>query len=119
MNTTGKFDIGRSDTVEHMLAQQGIETFKATQSGYSFWLKGIPVEIKIVLSANGERGGFNFHTSHSIKTPKQLGPYHPSRPWGDDAGYALFLAVTSFTQHYGEATQAGLQPEASWLIPKI
>lgn len=117
--TTGQFDIGPSDKVAHMLAQPGLEKFEATQSGYSFWLKGIPVEIKVVLSATGDRGGFNFQTSHVIKTPNQIGPYHPSRPWGDDAGYALYLAVTSITQYYEEATKAGLKPEAAWMIPNI
>lgn len=113
---TGQFDIGSSDKVAHTLAQPGLEKLNATQTGYSFWLKDIPIEIKVVLSVNGERGGFNFHTSHVIKTPKQLGPYHTSRPWGDDAGYALHQAVTSITQYYNEAINAGLQPNAEWLI---
>lgn len=121
MSTTstriGQFDIGSRDKVEHLLAQPGLAKFEPTLNGYSFWLTGIPVEIKIVLSVNGDRGGFNFHTSHVIKTPKQTGPYHPSRPWGDDAGYALHQAVTSITQHYDDATKAGLKPEAAWLIP--
>lgn len=120
MSTTiGKFDLGPSDKVEHTLTQPGIEKFMPTLNGYSFWLKDIPEEIKIVLSVNGERGGFNFHLSHLIKTPKQIGPYQPSRPWGDDAAYALHMAVTSITKHYDDATKAGLKPEAAWLIPNI
>lgn len=118
MNTKiGKFDIGSDDKIAHTLAQPGVEKFHATSSGYSFWLKGIPTEIKIMLSVNGERGGFNFHTSHVIQTPKQLGAYRTSSPWSDNASYALHLAVTTLTQGYGEAINAGLQPDAAWLVP--
>jgi hypothetical protein len=104
-------------TIETALSGAAVEKSRATQSGYSFWLKGLPTEIQVVLSVNGERGGFNFHTSHVIKTPKQAGPYHTSRPWGDDAAYALHQAVTSITQHYEEAIKAGLPPDAKWLLP--
>jgi hypothetical protein len=106
-----------SSTIEDALSGAAIAKSKATQSGYSFWLKGLPTEIQVVLSINGERGGFNFQTSHVIHTPKQAGPYHPSRPWGDDAAYALHLAVTSITQYFEEATKAGLPPDGKWLIP--
>src|SRR3989344_1216432 len=87
------FNAARSDLIQATISQDEIAAFKPTYSGFSFWLKGIPAEIKIELSINGEHGGFNFHTSHSIKTPLQAGPYHPSRPWGDDASYALHMAV--------------------------
>lgn len=103
-------------TIEAALSGAAVAKSKATQSGYSFWLKGLPTEIEVVLSINGERGGFNFQTSHVIHTPKQAGPYHPSRPWGDDAAYALHQAVTSITQYYEEAIKAGLKPNAEWLI---
>ena len=111
------FDAGRPDLIQATMAQDGIASFDATHSGFSFWMKDIPIEIMIVLSINGERGGFNFCTSHAIKTPLQAGPYHPSRPWGDDAAYALHLAVTSITQHYREAVNAGLKPDTTWLVP--
>ncbi len=111
------FDAGRPDLIQATISQDGIDAFEATDSGFSFWLKEIPSEIKISLSVNGQRGGFNFRTSHAIKTPLQAGPYHPSRPWGDDAAYALHLAVTSITQYYREAVNAGLKPDTSWLVP--
>lgn len=104
-------------TIESALADEAIEKTEKTGQVYSFWLKGIPVEIQVVLSVNPERGGFNFHLSHSIHTPKQIGPYHPSRPWGDDQAYALHLAVTAVTQYYKEAISAGIAPSAKWLIP--
>ena len=111
------FDASRPDLIEATISQDGISAFETTHSGYSFWLKEIPTEIKITLSINGERGGFNFRTSHAIKTPLQAGPYQPSRPWGDDAAYSLHLAVTSITQYYREAVIAGLKPDPTWLVP--
>jgi hypothetical protein len=67
MNTKiGKFDLGSSDKVAHTGAQLGVARLEATPLGYSFWLKGTPTEIRVVLSVNGEQGGFNFHTSHVI-----------------------------------------------------
>lgn len=110
------FDPGRPDLIAHTISQEGIAKFEPTHGGFSFWLKDIPTEISIVLSINGVRGGFNFHTSHAIKTPLQDGPYRPSRPWGDDAAYALHLAVTSITQHYRDAVASGLMPSPNWLV---
>jgi len=62
-------------------------------------------------------GGYNFHLSHVINTPSQIGAYHPSRPWGDDAPYTLHLAVTAITQHYKQAIKEGNEPTAQWLVP--
>jgi hypothetical protein len=104
-------------TIEAALEDDAIEKSETTNAGYSFWLKGIPTEIQIALSVNPARGGFNFHVSHSIHTPRQDGPYHPSRPWGDDEAYALHMAVTSITQYYKEAVNAGLTPSPNWLVP--
>lgn len=104
-------------TIETALEDDAIERTVETNSGYSFWLKGIPTEIRVVLSVNPVHGGFNFHLSHHIHTPKQLGPYCPSRPWGDDQAYALRLAVTAITQYYREAVSSGIKPRADWLIP--
>lgn len=110
------FDPKEADAILAIISHDSISEFAPTHNGFSFWLKEIPTEIKIVLSINGERGGFNFQTSHSIKTPHQASPYRPSRPWGDDAVYALRLAVTSITQYYREAVNSGLKPEAGWLV---
>jgi hypothetical protein len=103
-------------TIEAAFTGGGIEKYEPTHEGYSFWLKGISTEIKVVLSINGAHGGFNFRTSHIIKTPKQIAPYHPGRPWGDYPEYALRQAVTSITQHYDYAIKSGLSPEVNWLI---
>lgn len=103
-------------TIDAALEDDAIERIKKTDQGYSFWLKKIPTEISVVLSINPSRGGYNFHLSHYIHTPKQIGPYRPSRPWGDDAAYALHLAVTAITQHYRDAVNDGRVPNSSWLI---
>lgn len=104
-------------TTKSALDDKAIEKTEITDQGYSFWLNNIPVEIRIVLSVNPARGGFNFHLSHYICTPKQIGPYHPSHPWGDDQAHALRLAVTAITQYYNEAINAGCPPSAEWLVP--
>ncbi|MBS2781221.1 hypothetical protein [Aeromonas salmonicida] len=103
-------------TIEAALEDEAIECTEKTDEGYSFWLKGIPTEIRVVLSTNPTRGGYNFHLSHFIHTPKQIGPYRPSRPWGDDEAYALHLAVTSITQYYRDAVKVGVAPNADWLV---
>lgn len=104
-------------TIDAALEDEAIEKTKKTNEGYSFWLKGIPTEIRVVLSINPVFGGYNFQLSHFIHTPKQIGPYRPSRPCGDDDAYALHMAITTITQHYREAVNAGLSPNSAWLIP--
>lgn len=103
-------------TIEAALEDEAIERTETTNEGYSFWLRGIPIEITVMLSINPVRGGYNFYLSHTIHTPTQLGPYHPSRPWGDDEAYALHLAVSAITQYYKEAKAAGHTPQPNWLI---
>ena len=102
-------------TIESALEDEALEKTEKTYEGYSIWLKDIPVEISIVLSVNPSRGGFDFRISHYIRTPTQIGPYIPSRPWGDDEAYALHLAVSTITQYYKDATKKGHVPSQSWL----
>lgn len=104
-------------SIDEALNDEAIEKTELTQSGYSFWLRGIPVEISVILSVNPVHGGFNFHLSHFINTPSQAGPYRPSRPWGDYEAYALHLAVTAITQYYNQAIGEGHQPSREWLVP--
>ena len=102
-------------TIDEALNDEAIERIERTNSGYSFWLKGIPIEVSVVLSINPVRGGYNFNLSHFIKTPSQAGPYRPGRPWGDDEAYALHLAVTAITQYYNQAVKEGHSPSEEWL----
>ena len=104
-------------TIEKALEDDAIESTEITHSGYSFWLKGIPVEVSVVLSLNPAKGGFNFRLSHFIHTPNQIGPYHPSLPWGDDAAYALHRAVDAIASYYKAAVKEGHTPKDSWLVP--
>jgi len=103
--------------MEEALHDSAIERIEKTQEGYSFWLKSIPIKISIILSVNPSRGGFNFDLSHYIKTPSQIGPYRPSRPWGDSKDYALNLAISSITQYYKQAIKEGHIPTKDWLYP--
>lgn len=104
-------------TIEDALKDESLEKIEKTNEGFSFWLKGIPTEISVVLSLNPLRGGFNFTLSHYIKTPVHSSAYRPSRPWGDNEGYALHLAVTAITQHFREAAAKGFTPSSDWLKP--
>lgn len=103
-------------TIESALEDDAIEHSETTEAGYSFWLKEIPVEVRVALSVNPARGGFNFHLSHYINSPSQLGAYRPSRLWGDDKAYALHLAVKAITQYYNQAVQGGHKPSQKWLV---
>lgn len=119
--TTGTWFVYRkrdmAHTIQSALENEHIERSERTHHGYSFWLKGIPQEIRVVLTVNAVEGGFNFRTSHAIHTPDQLGPYKPSHPWGDDEAYALHRAITSITGHYAIAVRGGLAPDPAWLVP--
>lgn len=104
-------------TIDDVLKDDVIEKTEKTGVGFSFWLKGIPTEISVVLSVNPARGGFNFQLSHVIKTPCQTGPYYPGSTWGDYEAYALHMAVTAITQYYKQAVREGKKPSKEWLIP--
>ncbi|NCB47403.1 hypothetical protein EOM81_10355 [bacterium] len=103
-------------TIDSALEDAAIDRFEKTSEGVSIWLKEIPVEIKILLSYNGERAAFNFSLSHAIKTPEQSGPYRTSRPWGQYLEYALHLAVDSLTKYYKQAVKNGFKPSKDWLV---
>jgi len=102
-------------TIEEALKDDAIEKTETNWEGWSFWLKGIPTEITVILSVN-PGGGYNYSLSHAIKTPSQLGPYHSSRPWGDDQSYALHQAVSSITEYYRQGVKDGHSPSDKWLI---
>lgn len=103
-------------TIDSALNNDELEKVEKTEDGFSIWVKGISVEIKIIISVNGARGGFNYHLSHLIKTPEQIGPYRSSIPWGDDIAYTLHKAVTAITDYYKEAVRAGHKPSSTWLV---
>jgi len=103
-------------TIESALDDKSIDRTEKTLRGYSFWLKGIPTEIQVVLYVNPAKGGFNYHLSHLIKTPEQAGTYFPSRLWGDDEAYALQSAVRAITEYYSIAVKLGHMPGPEWLI---
>ncbi|CDG55217.1 MULTISPECIES: hypothetical protein [Halomonadaceae] len=103
-------------TIESALEDVAIERTEKTEAGYSFWLKEIPVEVRVALSVNPASGGFNFHLSHYINTPSQIGVYRPSRLGGDYEAYALRQAVTAITHYYNVAVEAGHEPSQKWLV---
>jgi hypothetical protein len=74
------------------------------------------IQIKLWVS-DPPSGGVWFTQSHYIKTPAQLGAYHTSRPWGDDAEAAFSRAMLSVMSFYDEAVRAGHIPSDAWLVP--
>jgi hypothetical protein len=64
-----------------------------------------------------DAGFWWFKTSHAIHTPLQAGPYWTSRPYDDDAGYALRRAITGLTDYYRDAVEHNLAPSEDWLVP--
>jgi len=111
-------DYGTGRTMNESLKDlSGSITFlRRVDNTFYIFLGSLKTEISITLSYDDQRIGINFELSHVIKTPIQIGPYRPSRPWGDDPGYALFLAITSLTQYYDDAIKNKHMPEENWLI---
>lgn len=85
------------------------------ENTYWFSLKDIPTKITITLSKS-KQSGYNFKLSHYIKTPKQIGAYHPSNPWGDDEAYALHRAIQTIALEYNIAVKNGHKPSIEWLV---
>jgi hypothetical protein len=104
-------------TIETALADSALEKYEVLGDVYTLWLKGIPVPVRIELSANAVRGGYNFQLSHYIQTPRKTGPHYPARTWDYDRAGALHLAVAALTEDYKEAVLADLIPNAEWLVP--
>ncbi|MCA4963571.1 hypothetical protein [Pseudomonas sp. Y24-6] len=106
-------------TIESALDNECLEHTEKTLRGYSFWLKGIPTEIQVVLYVNAQKGGFNFHLSHLIYTPEQANVYQPSQLRGDYEAYALHSAISAVTDFYSIAVKAGHVPCKSWLLENV
>lgn len=114
-----KVDDATSSQIGNTFQHSAIKRWrKIDATTYTFALKGIPTNIRLVLKpSRGQRKGFDFRLSHVIHTPVQIGPYFPSNPWGDDVGYALHQAVTSLTMFYDIAVERGFSPDSDWLVP--
>lgn len=80
-----------------------------------FQLPGIAQAVDIRLRAL-PNGWFRFFRSHTIKTPLQMGPYHPSRDIDDDAAYAMHRAIESLASYYRDAVERGHGPAEDWLV---
>ena len=105
-------------TIEKALDDKNINLIrKRVFSEYKFTVGKLSTVITIRTYKEKQGSGYIFEQSHTIKTPLQASPYHTSRSWGDDEAYAVHLAVSSITQYYEQATQAGHDPDESWLIP--
>lgn len=104
-------------TIDDVLADKRVEVIsKRVISEYKFRVGTLKTVITIRTYQEKAQTGYIFEQSHNIKTPKQVGPYRPSRPWADYEAYAVHLAIDSIAQYYEEAVNAGYKPEESWLV---
>lgn len=83
---------------------------------FEIQLGSIPTIVTIELGRHMDTNETKVSLSHVIHTPTQLGPYRTSRSYWDDPEYALQQTISSFTQYYQEAVEAGHTPDASWLV---
>lgn len=105
--------------IDEVLNKPGVHVVQrpTTELGtYVFKVGSLTPNITVRLYPAPHGHGVSWEQSHFIKTPVQGSPYATSRPWGDDAPYALHLAVTSITQYYDQAVREHHTPEDSWLV---
>lgn len=102
-------------TIQNALEKKSITLVRRKDNVFHIRLGILKTEIRISLYEKD--GGTGFGLSHVIKTPEQIGPYRPGRPWGDDPGYALHLALSALTQYYDSAVDANFIPQENWLYP--
>lgn len=107
-------------TIDTALNHPGVHVVRrpsAELGTYVFHVGSLTPEITVRLYRAPTGDGVCWEQSHFIKTPVQMSPYATSRPWGDDAAYALHLAVRTITQYYDQAVLERHTPEDSWLVP--
>lgn len=79
---------------------------------------GVNVRFRIYEGPIATPDRYWFELSHWIKTPTQLGPYTPSRPYCDSIDSAEHRAVfTTIVEYHRQAVDAGHTPDDSWLVP--
>ena len=69
-------------TIKSALESGAIQKTEPTVDGYSFWLRGIPTEIRVTLSVNGVL------TRQVRRPPAGLRPLELTEPTGPRAGGA-------------------------------
>lgn len=83
---------------------------------YVFSIGELETPVVVTLRRLPHDEPFEFHTSHSIKTPEQMSPYNTSKPFETDYAHALHRAVRGLTEYYREGVDAGHEPNESWLV---
>ena len=107
-----------SYTLDSALADEAITVVDRHDGMGSFFIKvgslETPVHIELGRFLADDR--VKVDVSHSIHTPMQIGPYRTSKPWDDDAPYALHRAIEGLTSYYNQAVAAGHEPQEDWLV---
>ena len=75
------------------------------------------VKIRIWLGTAPKDLPISFELSHHVKTPKQAGPYYPSRINFGSEEEAIDAAITAITSFMTSAISAGSEPSDDWLVP--
>jgi hypothetical protein len=75
------------------------------------------VKVRIWVGTVPRDLSFSFELSHHVKTPKQTGPYHPSRVNFASEEEAIDAAITALTSFLIEAIREGAEPSDDWLVP--
>jgi hypothetical protein len=105
-------------TIDSALERDLIEIVDRNDDFGSFTIRvgelETPVTIDIGRFLTSENAKFS--VTHSIHTPVQGGPYRTSKPYAEDAAYALHRAIDGLISYYEEAVRAGHEPEESWLV---
>jgi len=75
------------------------------------------IKIKIYISNVTPSAPFHFEVSHNVHTPKQAGPYYPSRTSFESKCEAIRQAISTTTSFIKDALRAGHEPSENWLVP--
>jgi hypothetical protein len=115
VSTSQIVDFGEGWTMAEALKHELVTSSRRVED--TFFVRIGSLKTEIAISLRRSEFGIEFSQSHVIKTPLQIDGYRTSRPWNDTPGRALHQAITGLTQYYEAATQAGHQPDESWLLP--
>jgi hypothetical protein len=104
-------------TIDQALEDVSIKVIRRRPlNEYQFTVGELKTVITIRTYEQTVGGGYIFEQSHFIKTPLQPDYYCTSRPWGDYEAYAVHQAISTITEWYRDAVNAGHTPSESWLI---
>ena len=109
-----------ADRLKRVLDDDDLVTvvnFNVSHGVFEFTVGELDLIVTVELGRFLDSNDTKFYRSHAIKTPTQLGPYLPSRTFEDTPEAALCTAVSSITDYFRRAVDAGHVPAEEWLVP--